>query len=132
MFGRVRQSILPMAVCILFAGFAQSLVAQAHIVSPSDLQRETLAATQTRQNNVDTLNRFLSSPQAEKAMQDARINPQEVRSAVSNLSDEELANLSSRASKAQNDFAAGTLSERDFLWIILAIAVLILLIVVLR
>ena|SRR5579884_762933 len=132
MFGRVRQSLLLTAACILLAGFSQSLAAQTHIVSSSDLQKETVSATQTRQANVDTLSEFLSSPRALKAMQDARINPQEVKSAVSNLSDDELASLSARASKAQNDFAAGTLSDRDLVWIILAIAVLILLIVVLR
>ncbi len=132
MFGRVRQSFPLLAVCLLFAGIAQSLAAQTHVVNPSDLQKETLAATQTRQNKIDAVNRFLSTSQAEKAMKDAHIDPQEVKSAVSTLNDEELANVSSRASKAQNDFAAGTLTERDFILIILAIVILILLIVVLR
>ena len=131
MFGRVRQSF-PLAALLLLSGFTQTLAAQTHVVNPSDLQNAAVAATQVRQDNADTVNRFLATPQAEKAMKDAHIDAQEVKSAVSSLSDEELANISARASKAQKDFAAGVLTERDFIIIILAVVLLILLIVVLR
>jgi hypothetical protein len=52
-----------------------------------------------------------------------------VESAISSLSDQELARLASRAEKAQIDFAAGRLSDRDLLLILLGIAGLILIIV---
>jgi hypothetical protein len=48
------------------------------------------------------------------------------------LSDAELAQLASRAQKAQADFAAGDLSDRDLIIIILAVAALILIIVAVR
>jgi hypothetical protein len=48
------------------------------------------------------------------------------------LSDQDLAQLSSRAQKAQADFAAGNLSDRDLILIILGIAVLVLIIVAVR
>jgi hypothetical protein len=51
---------------------------------------------------------------------------------VSSLSDEELRQLASKANKAQADFAAGTLSDRDLLLILVAIAALILIIVAVR
>jgi hypothetical protein len=91
-----------------------------------------ITATQTRQQNLDKLEKFLSTPQAEKAMKEAKVDPQQVKTAVSMLSDDDLAQLSARADKAQADFAAGRLSDRDLIWIIVAVVVLILLIVALR
>ena len=103
-----------------------------HLVSPSDLQRATVDASQTRQQNIDTLNSFFSSDQAQKALQSAHMNPQEVKKAVAGLSDQELAQLASRAQKAQNDFAAGNMSNYDLLIILICIAALILIIVAVR
>ncbi len=103
-----------------------------HLVSPSDLQKATVDASQSRQQNIDTLNIFFSSDQAQKALQSARMNPQEVKKAVAGLSDQELAQLASRAQKAQNDFAAGNMSNYDLLIILICIAALILIIVAVR
>jgi hypothetical protein len=48
------------------------------------------------------------------------------------LSDQELAQLSAKADKAQSDFAAGNLNDRDLILIILGIAILVLIIVAVR
>jgi hypothetical protein len=108
------------------------LVAQSHIVSPADLQKEVVTASQARQRNLDTVRQFLSTPTAEKAMKSAQVDPQQVKTAVSTLDDQELAQIAARADKAQADFAAGALGERDLIWIILAIVVLVLIIVAVR
>jgi hypothetical protein len=55
-----------------------------------------------------------------------------VKKAVASLSDAELAQLASRAQKAQADFAAGHLSDRDLIIILVVIAALILIIVAVR
>jgi hypothetical protein len=60
------------------------------------------------------------------------MDPQQVKTAVSTLNDQELAQLAARADKAQADFSAGNLSERDLILIILGIAVLVLIIVAVR
>ena len=65
-------------------------------------------------------------------MKTAHINEQQVKTAVKELSDEDLAQLSARAEKAQREFAAGTLSDRDLLIILVAIAAIILIIVAVR
>jgi hypothetical protein len=62
----------------------------------------------------------------------AHLDDTKVRTAVSSLRDEELRQLASKANKAQADFAAGTLSDRDLLLILVAIAALILIIVAVR
>jgi hypothetical protein len=110
----------------------QDALAQSHVVSPTELQSAAVASTQARQHNLETLQQFVSSPAAEKALQSAHLDAQQVKNAVSRLDDQELAQLASRASKANSDFAAGTLSDRDLIIILVAIAALILIIVAVR
>jgi len=108
------------------------LLAQSHVVSPADLQKQVVSASHTRENNLETVQKFLSTPMAEKAMKSAKMDPQQVKTAISTLSDQELAQLSVKSDKAQADFAAGRLSDRDLILIILGIAVLVLIIVAVR
>lgn len=130
----LRQSARMVIALVLVTLFLvpTDLVAQSHVVSPADLQKEVLAASQARQHNLDTVRQFLSSPVAEKAIKSAKIDPQQVRTAVSTLNDNDLAKLAARADKAQADFAAGALSERDLILIILGIAIVVLIIVAVR
>jgi hypothetical protein len=107
-------------------------MAQSHVVSPADLRHQAAAASLVRQHNLETVQNFLSTPVAEKAMKSAKVDPQQVKTAVSTLNNDELAQLASKADKAQADFAAGNLTERDLVLIILGIAVLILIIVAVR
>lgn len=110
----------------------QNLVAQTHIVSQAELQRAMVAATQARQQNIETIQQFLSSTAAQKALKSAHMDPQRVTQAISGLTDEELSRLASRATKAQADFAGGRLSDRDLIIVLIAIAALILIIVAVR
>ncbi len=110
----------------------QDALAQNHVVSPAELQGAVVAATQARQNNIETIRQFVSSPVAEKALKSAHIDAQQVRNSVSRLSDSELSQLAARAHKAQADFAAGTLSDRDLIIILVCVAALILIIVAVR
>jgi len=132
----VKQSARAVIACLLVTIFAvpQSLMAQAaqHVVSPSDLQAQLVTATRTRQHNLETVRQFLSSDRAQKALQSAHMNPEQVKTSIAVLSDAELAQLAGRAEKAQANFAAGTLDDRDLILIILAIAALILIIVAVR
>ncbi len=127
----VRQTFRALTACVLVAVFAvpPSLLAQIHVVSRADLQTETLAATQARQHNLGTVRQFLSSEGAQKVVKSAHMDPAQVKTAVSTLSDQELEQLASKADKVQADFAAGKLSDRDLLLIILGIAALALIVV---
>jgi len=130
----LRQSLRVAVATLLVALFIvpTDALAQSHVVSPADLQREAVAASQVRQHNLDSVQRLLSTPAAEKALKSAKMDTQQVKTAVSTLSDQELAQLAAKADKAQADFAAGNLSERDLILIILGIAVLVLIIVAVR
>lgn len=100
-----------------------------HLVSPDQLQQSTVSASQARQRNIEEIRQFLSMPQAKEAFEKAHANPEEVKKAVSGLSDQELAQLSERATKAQHDFAAGLLGTETLILIIVAIILIILLVV---
>jgi len=125
------RAVMAGILVVIFA-FPSNLVAQAHVVSPADLQKETIATSQARQRNLQTVIQFLSSQRAQKALKSAHMEPQQVKTAVSSLSDQELAQLAARSTKAQADFAAGRLEDRDLLMILVAMAALVLIIVAVR
>ena len=133
MHSEVKQFVRALTAAALVAVFAipQSMVAQTadHLVSPSDLQKATVDASRQRQQNLDTLNQAFSSAKAQQALQSAHMNPEQVKKAVAGLSNEELAQLASRASTAQSNFAAGSMNDHDLLLILVGIAALILIIV---
>ena len=103
-----------------------------HVVSPTELQKAVVDASRGRQQNLDTLNQFLSSEKAQQALESAHQNPEQVRKAVAGLNDDELAQLAARANKAQADFAAGRIDDHDLLIILVCIAALVLVIVAVR
>ncbi|HXW14248.1 MAG TPA: PA2779 family protein [Terriglobia bacterium] len=129
-----RQSALGVTACVLFTLFAAHPArgAQDHVVSPTEIHKVAVAATHTRQQNVESVTQFLSSPRAKQALQSAHLSSTQVKNAVSNMSDEEVAQLASRVDKAQAEFAAGHMSDRDLILILLGIVVLILIIVAVR
>lgn len=127
----IQQFLRSLTVCTLVTSFAapQSVSGQAHIVSPQEMHAAIVASTQTRQKDRETISAFLSTPKVNKALRTAQVDIELVKSAVSSLSDEELARLAARAHKAEADFVAGRISDRDLLWILVGIAALILIIV---
>ena len=126
----VWQSVRIFTACVLVTMFAvpQNLTAQVHVVSPAELQKQTLAASRERQRNLEIVTRFLSSPTAEKAMRIVHTDDKQVKTAIANLSDQDLARLAQRAQKTEADFAAGSVSDRDLLIILIAVLVLVVII----
>lgn len=101
-----------------------------HLVSPSQLQQQVQTASATRQKNIATLTQFLSSPMAVQKMKSEHIDPAQVQNAIPGLSSSELAELSARAAHAQQEFAAGNLSNNNMLLIILILVAVILIAVI--
>jgi hypothetical protein len=131
----VTQSALPgVLVCALAfpADIFSQPAQQDHIVSSQTLQQQLEASAAARQRNIETMNSFLSSSIAAQAMQDAHINPVQVKTAIPTLTDDELNSLAARAADVQMKFSAGSFSNRDLLVLAVAILVLILVIVAVR
>jgi hypothetical protein len=124
------RGVIP-AVLVLLLAYPQDIFAQAvapeHLVSPDRLQQQVQSATHTRQENIETINKLLSSPVAERAMRNAHYDPVQVRTAVPTLTDQELANLATRSADVQQKISAGGLG---FGLTTLLIVVLIIIIVV--
>lgn len=127
--------LAPRAVVAQTAGHPTATAAaqaedQDHIVPAQALDQQLVASSATRQKNIDTLQQLLARPEAQKAMHDAKVDPVQVKNAIPNLSDEDLAKLSARANNAQQEFAAGHIGPSLFTIIIIAIIVIIILIVI--
>ncbi|MGO8719120.1 MAG: hypothetical protein ACLQMO_07865 [Acidobacteriaceae bacterium] len=110
----------------------QTIVAQSHVVSPGEIQKDVSAASAARQRNQKEVRDFLSTQEGQRAMKSANIDPQQVTNAISQLNDAELASLAARSARAQRDFAAGDMNNHDLLLILVGIAALILIIVAVR
>jgi len=126
------QSIRLLAACFLLTLGVTSILAQTHVVSQTDIHKELVNTAQTRRQNLEKTRRLFSSDETRKALESAQISPEKVDAAISTLSDDELARLASRADKLDQDFAAGRLSDRDLLFVILGAAAILLIIVAAR
>ena len=131
---RVKMCVSMLAIAALFglAGIPARAQDKQHVVSLSDLNKDAARPAQTRQANEEAVRTLLSSDQAQKALKSAKLDYQKVDKAVGQLSDEDLAKLAERSRQAQNDFAAGRISDRDMLWIILIAIGIVVLAVALR
>ncbi len=134
----VRSSICSMLITSLICtlGFlfgSPSLVAgQEHVVSTAELQQATLSIAKTRQENLAKVEKFFSSPQAQKVMKSAHLNPVQIKQAVPSLSDRELAKLAAKADKAQKNFAAGALTNEQITYILIALGTAIVVLIATR
>lgn len=97
-----------------------------HVVSRDELKKDAARPAETRQADESAVRNLLSSESGQKALKSADLDLQKVDKAISQLSDEDLAKLAERSRQAQKDFAAGTLSDRDLLWIILIIVAILI------
>jgi hypothetical protein len=118
--------MLGIAAVLGLAGIPARAQDNHHVVSLSDLNKDAARPAQTRQSNEEAVRSLLSSEPGQKALKTANIDYQKVDKAVGQLSDEDLAKLAERSRKAQNDFAAGNVSDRDLLWIILIIVAVLI------
>jgi hypothetical protein len=120
-------SLLAIAAPFVAAGIPARAQDQQHVVSLADLNKEAARPAQTRQANEQAIRTLLSSEQGQKALKSAHLEYEKVDKAVGQLSDEDVARLAERSRQAQADFAAGNISDRDLLWIIvIALGIIVL------
>jgi hypothetical protein len=114
---------------VLFSGLPQAF-AQDHVVSSQAIQQELLNSAAKRDQNANTLNAFFGSESSQKALKNSGMSSEQVRKAVSQLNDNELAQLAGKANKAQQDFAAGSLTNQQLTYIIIALATAVIILVI--
>jgi len=130
----VLRGLAPAALLLAFAApriaTAQAGATEDHVVSSQALDQQLTANSATRQQNIDTLQKLMDTTTAQKAMHDAKVDPQQVKSAIPTMSNDELANLAARVNHAQSDLAAGHIGPGLFTILILAVVLIIIIIVI--
>ena len=127
----MRLTWLMRALAILFVATLASGAARVqaqdnqHVVSLSELSKDSAAPAEARQVNEVAVRHLLSSDRGQKALESAKIDYAKVDKAVGQLTDEDVAKLADRSRQVEKDFAAGSLSDRDLL-VIVIIAVLVI------
>ena len=134
MLSRLKLSVCLLGLAALFvaAGVPARAQDKRHVVSLSDLSKDAARPAQTRQANEAAVRTLLSSDQGQRALKSAKLDYEKVDKAVGQLNDEDLSKLAERSRQAQADFAAGRISDRDLLWIIVIALAIIVLAVALR
>ncbi|MGC8549780.1 MAG: hypothetical protein ACP5M4_08775 [Acidobacteriaceae bacterium] len=118
-------------VLLIFLSVMPSLAqSSGHIVSNGALQQQVQKQSNSRQQNIKAVTNFFSTPLAQRAMKIEHISPTQVKKAIPTLSDSELANLSSRANQAQQQFSAGNLSTSQMLLLIIILLIVVILVAV--
>ncbi len=129
MHSRLKWSVCLLGLAALFveAGVPAQAQDKQHVVSLSDLSKDAARPAQTRQANEEAVRTLLSSDQGQKALKSAKLDYEKVDQAIGRLSDEDVARLAERSRQARADFAAGRISDRDLLWIIvIALGIIVL------
>jgi len=132
MHSRLKLSLLGLAALFVAVGAPARAQDKQHVVSLGDLSKDATRPAQTRQANEEAVRTLLSSDQGQKALKSAKLDYQKVDKAIGQLSDEDLSKLAERSRQAEADFAAGRISDRDLLWIIVIALAIIVLAVALR
>lgn len=131
----MRMCITLLAALLAFAGLASARAQaqeQEHAVSPAQLRQDVQKAAQLRLANEAAVRQMFALDPAKQTLKSAGIDYKQIDQAVSQVNDEDLAQMAQRAREVQKDFAAGRLADRDLLLILLVAIALVLIIVAVR
>ena len=103
-----------------------------HAVSPAQLRNDVRKFATTRQANEAAVREMFASEAGREALKSAGMDYQKVDQAISQVNDEDLARMAERSREVQKDFAAGRMSDRDLIIILLVAVALILIIIAVR
>jgi hypothetical protein len=108
---------------------SQPLFAQGPITS-SELRDAVRQSAEGKQKNLDQVRAFFADPNISKALSDAHIDSGRIQKAVSALEAAELAKLAARTAQIQKDFAAGSLTNQELTYVVIAIGAAVLVLIV--
>src|ERR1700743_3281807 len=111
--------------------WAQSQADQ-HVGPLRELNQATAVPAETRRANEAEIRQLFATVDGQKALKSANVDYAKIDRAVSAMSDEDVARISSRARELNRDFAGGNLTDHDLLVILIVVLIVVILIVVLR
>ncbi|HET6961485.1 MAG TPA: hypothetical protein VFJ27_03270 [Terriglobia bacterium] len=127
---RKRLAILLAIAFTSLAAPAQRFLADDHAVSAADLHQVLVDSAKTRQTNVETVQKFFSSEIVKNALSKQIVTASKVEKAVPLLNDEELSRLASQCRQVESDISAGSLSNQEITYILIALATAVIILVI--
>jgi hypothetical protein len=127
---RKRLAILFAIAFTSLAAPAQRFLADDHAVSAADLHQVLVDSAKTRQTNVETVQKFFSSEIVKNALSKQIVTASKVEKAVPLLNDEELSRLASQCRQVESDISAGSLSNQEITYILIALATAVIILVI--
>ena len=123
----IRKTLALLAASAALALSAGPALAQDHVAGAQDLSARLGAAESARQRSLESVGRFLASPEAVSAGARVQADLDRVRANVAALSDADLADLAARVDALQMSPVAGLDDDiRTLLIIFLIVAIVIL------
>lgn len=106
------------------------LAAAEHLVPTAAVRHQITAQHEARASNVAQLTEFFESSEAQRTLAKSGMNATEIVSAISVLDDESLNSLAAQAFDAQQDVAAGALTNQQLTYIVVALGTAVLILVI--
>jgi hypothetical protein len=106
--------------------------ADKHVVSLGELNKDSAGPSEARRTNEAEIRQLFATVDGQKALKSANVDYAKIDRAVSSMSDEDVARISTRARELNQDFAGGNLTDHDLLVILIVVLIVVILIVVLR
>jgi len=111
---------------------SQMAYAQAPVVTQDELKQALVNAANTRKENLEQVKSFFSSDPARKALATAHLDSNRIQKGLPALSSEELAKLAAQTRQIQNDFAAGSLTNQQITYILIALGTAVIVLIAVR
>ncbi|HEY2820217.1 MAG TPA: hypothetical protein VGJ06_04165 [Candidatus Acidoferrum sp.] len=127
-----RVAAMALAAAVTAGPILAQQQADKHVVSLGELNQDAAGPAEARRANEAEIRHLFATVDGQKALKTANVEYAKIDRAVSSMSDEDVARISSRAREIDRDFAAGSLSDHDLLLILIIALIVIILIVVLR
>ncbi len=124
----LRQSIALLTIAaFLFSPFRGMSAEQIdHLIPAAELELELVAAEQQRQTDLQDLDRFLATDDAQELLARAGADPTEIRDAIPQLDDETLAELAEQSRQVEQDVSGGFIGGILILLILAVILAVVL------
>ncbi len=106
------------------------LRAEEHVVTPADLQKALSEAASKRHESLAKIDRFLSQEPVQNALNKTGLGLSKIEHAIPQLNDEELARLAAQVDRIQADVTAGSLTNEQLTYIVIALATAVIILVI--
>jgi len=106
--------------------------AQAPVVTHDEFKQALINAANTRKENLEQVKSFFSSDAARKALTTGHLDSNRIQKGLSTLSSEDLAKLAVQTRQAQNDFAAGALTNQQITYILIALGTAVIVLIAVK